>query len=446
MRSIKITKNPFLLFALFLLLYIVLVLILPTHGSTGDENRYLMFSEHLLHGFYSWPAPNIDIGDGPGYPILIMPFLALNLPLIFITLLNAILYYLSIILLFKSLQQIVSFRITLICCLFWACFFNSYENMTLILPETFTAFLISLLLFNVLVAFDTKNSKRSKKYTYFSGFTIGFIVLTKIIFGYVLLCLLVGCGLLWLMNRKAINYKRVVFILLIAFTTVSPYLFYTYHLTGRIFYWGTSGGNNLYWMSTPIESEYGSWLQIPAPGSDSVTLKKNNHNAESGGLINLKNRIQYTPEYQDSIKSRHQKDYEEINKYKGVEMDDAYKRIAINNIKSHPIKFIQNCISNIGRILFNYPYSYKLQNPGTLLRFPLNGVIVVLMLFCIIPTFKNWKKIIFSIRFMLFFALLYLGGSIFASAETRMFTVIVPMLLIWIAFVIQKAIKINIEW
>src|ERR1035437_6497248 len=151
----QITKNPFLLFAPFLLLYIALVLIFPTHGVIEDEDRYLMFSEHLLHGFYSWPAPNIDIGSGPGYPILIMPFLALNLPLIFITLLNAILYYLSIILLFKSLQQIVSFRITLICCLFWACFFNSYENMTLILPETFTAFLISLLLFNVLVAFDT---------------------------------------------------------------------------------------------------------------------------------------------------------------------------------------------------------------------------------------------------------------------------------------------------
>ena len=85
----------------------------------------------------------------------------------------------------------------------------------------------------------------------------------------------------------------------------------------------------------------------------------------------------------------------------------------------------------------------NLLNSGTLLRLPLNGINVVLLLFCIIPTFKNWKKIIFSIRFMLFFALLYLGGSIFASAETRMFTVIVPILLFWIAYIIQKTVKIN---
>lgn len=34
----------------------------------------------------------------------------------------------------------------------------------------------------------------------------------------------------------------------------------------------------------------------------------------------------------------------------------------------------------------------NLLNPGTLLRLPLNGINVVLLLFCIIPTFKNWKK------------------------------------------------------
>ena len=30
-----------------------------------------------------------------------------------------------------------------------------------------------------------------------------------------------------------------------------PYLAHTYSLTGRWFYWGSSGGMSLYWMSTP---------------------------------------------------------------------------------------------------------------------------------------------------------------------------------------------------
>jgi hypothetical protein len=54
----------------------------------------------------------------------------------------------------------------------------------------------------------------------------------------------------------------------------------------------------------------------------------------------------------------------------------------------------------------------------------------------------NWRKIIFPVRFLLFIVLLYLGGSVFGSAEMRMFTKIVPVLLIWIAFIIQNTVKI----
>src|SRR4029078_10113831 len=119
MRSIKIPKNPFLLFLPFLILYIALALIFHTTGKMQDEPRYLMFAQNLVHGFYSPPPPAIDIGDGPGYPILLVPFLLLGLPLICVTLVNAALYYISIILLFKALQQFVSFPMALIFSLFW---------------------------------------------------------------------------------------------------------------------------------------------------------------------------------------------------------------------------------------------------------------------------------------------------------------------------------------
>lgn len=417
------TKNPFLLFLPFLLLYIVLVLIFPTQGSTQDEPRYLMFAQNLIHGFYSPPAPDIDIGDGPGYPILILPFLAMGLPLISITIVNAVLYYLSVIILFKALQQIVSFPVAFACSLFWACFYNSYGNIGLILPETFTAFLSSSLVFSLLKAFNTANLKKAKKYIYIAGFIMGYIALTKVIFGYVLAFMLIGSGLLWLISRKTENYRKALIISVIAFITTVPYLAYTHHVTNRVFYWGTIGGNNLYWMSTPYENEYGDWI---------------NH------VIDPKNKRNTIPGAEDIMTSNHQQDFKEILKYKGVERDDAYKKIAINNMKSHPAKFLKNWLSNVGRILFNYPYSYTLQKNATLLRLPLTGILTVFMLFCLIPTFISWRKIIFPIRFLLFFILLYLGGSTLASAETRMLTVIVPILLFWIGFIIQKTIKINL--
>jgi hypothetical protein len=426
MTNIRLTKNPFLLFLPFLLIFIILVIISPPNGTTGDENRYLMFAQHLLHGFYSWPAPNIDLGYGPGYPILILPFLALKLPFVFIGLMNAVLYYFSIILLFKTLRKFISFPLSVACCLFWACFYNSYENINLILPEIFTAFLISLLLYNIFPAFNTKDKKVSNKYIYFSGITIGFIALTKIIFGYVLLATLFTCVAIWILNSKNQNYKRAVVICVIALITTVPYLFYTYHITNRILYWGTTGGENFYWMSSPIKDEYGSWIQYPMGSQSKPNL---------------------LPGSEEIIVLRHKKDFDQILKLQGVERDSVYTKIAIENIKAHPIKFLKNCFSNVGRILFNYPYSYTLQKNTTLLRIALNGIVIVCILFCLVPTLINWRNLLFPIRFLLFFILLYFCASILASAETRMFTIMVPILLFWIAFIFQKSIKVNLkEW
>jgi hypothetical protein len=233
--------------------------------------------------------------------------------------------------------------------------------------------------------------------------------------------------------------------LVIAFATTLPYLVYTYQLTGRVFYWTTSSGNNLYWMSNPVESEYGDWL--PAPKPDSSLLASGNNESEYRTIISMKYdmKSKYARGMADSIRSHHQKDFEVINRLNGVEKDDAYKRIAMSNIQSHPGKYIINWICNVGRILFNFPYSYTYQKPTTLFRLPLSGLLVVLMIYSLIPTFIHWRKISFPIRFILFFVLIYLGVSSLASGETRMFTIVVPMLLVWTALIIRKTVSINIR-
>lgn len=441
-KSIKTNKNPFLLFLPFLILYAILILIFATNESKGDEGRYLMYAQNLTNGFYSPPFPAIDLGNGPGYSLILTPFVALNLPHIFIKLLNAIFYYLSIVLLFKSLQQIVSFRLTIIFSLLWALYPSYYEYMTSILPESLTELLISLLLFTIIKAFKSEDTKKRYINIFLAGFTFGYIALTKPIFGYVLMLMIVGLLLLLITNRKNINYKKSLAILIIAFLTTTPYLAYTYHLSGKIFYWSSFGGNNLYWMSTPYEGEYGDWMGFPLPANEKHSI------SASEALIIL----------------RHKKDFDEIlknkevqkanivdgiteyNLTKGIAQDDLLKRIAINNIKAHPIKYVKNCFSNIGRILFNFPYSYKSQKSGTLLRLPMNGIIIVLMIFCLIPTFKNWQKIMYPIRFLLFFALLYFGGSTLGSADSRMFVLGVPILLIWIAYILSKSVRIKVNW
>jgi len=419
MRNFKLTNNPYLFFSPFLIIFIVLVLKLHTDVMEGDEGGYIMFAQNLLHGFYSPPAPDINLWWGPGYPILLTPFVALRLPLIYITLMNAVFQYLSIVLLFKAILQFVEFRKALLFSLFWAFCYSSYSYMASILTETFTVFLISLLVLFLVNAFNS----RITKYIYLSGFILGYIALTKVIFGYVLLLLFLGSVLLWIKNRRVNNYQKSALIMLIAFITVMPYLIYTHNLTGRLFYWGNSGGMSLYCMSTPYENEYGSWF------NESFTA--NLIDADIAGTTSL-------------LKLNHQKDIDYILKYKGVQKDDAYKKIAVNNIKTHPIKYIKNIIANISNLLFGFPGTYTYQRP--LLKIWYFSILYSLMIFCFIPTIINWRKISYCIRFLLVFAFIYFGGSSLVSGGNRQFVIIVPVLLFWIAYIINKSMTLKINF
>jgi hypothetical protein len=214
--------------------------------------------------------------------------------------------------------------------------------------------------------------------------------------------------------------------MLIACLVTLPYLVYTYHLTGRIFYWGT-GQENLYWMTTPYEDEYGDWKG---------ELERN---PVALGNYNV-------PDAGDTLKAHHQKDYDEVYQYKGLERDDAFKRIAINNIKTHPVKFAKNIGYNIGRIFFHYPFSYATQRTKILFVLPINGIILTLILFCLIPTIRNWRKIIYPVRFAFIIGLLYLAESTLLSSEVRVLALVVPIILFWSAYVLQRSLKINLNF
>ncbi len=200
LKNFKVSQNPFLLFLPFLIFYIVLILIFAIGSNHGDEDRYLNYAVNLTHGFYTLPPPYLDLGNGPGYSLIIMPFVALKLPLISIKLMNAIFYYFSIILLFKSLQRIVTFNYALIFSLLWALYPNTFEQLPYVLPEVFASSLIPLLLFSVILAFTEGKTKKTYIYIIVAGLTLGYLALTKPIFGYVLVFMILGT--IFLFNYK----------------------------------------------------------------------------------------------------------------------------------------------------------------------------------------------------------------------------------------------------
>jgi 4-amino-4-deoxy-L-arabinose transferase-like glycosyltransferase len=440
MKATNILKNPFLLFLPFLAVSILFVLLFQTGDITGDEKRYITDAMNLLHGFFSPPPPEIRLFNGPGYPILLMPFEWLHLPVTAIQLLNPFFLYLSLVFLYKSLVNFVSPGKSLLCCFlfFIGCYLNLSMYLHMAIPEVLTVLFITLLLFLLIKAFDESGRR---KHQILAGIVLGYLCLTKVVFGYVLACMLAGVLVIWLFKRQSVYNRRMLAVLLVASITVTPYLAYTYKITGRFFYWSSLGGNNMYWMSTLHKDEYGSWFRQPQIQNGILVP----------GMIDTDKKIKssHIQGHMDSVIKHNKADLLAIipNEKDILALDDAYKNAAIKNIRQNPRKFLINCISNAGRMVFNFPYTYSLQKPGMLARLPLNGTLVLLFIFCLFPAIRNWKKIPLSIRFMLFISAIYFGGSLLGSAEIRMFNPLVPTLLIFISFVLGKAIKLQpLKW
>ncbi|NVO20135.1 MAG: glycosyltransferase family 39 protein [Bacteroidetes bacterium] len=426
MKNIKLPKNPFLLFLPFLVPFVLYVIYYPTDGVSADQGRYMGFAHNLVNGFYSPPAPDIDLTNGPGYPLFLAPFVGMNFPLITLTLMNALFYYLSIVFLFKSLLFVVNDKFARFFSLFWALYYMGYQSIPFIHTETFTYLLVSLSIFTTLKAFDAEKGKQEWKYLVLSGLLIGYLALTKMIFGYVLFVLLLGYALIWLFRLKSVSSRKITLIISFSLITTLPYLFYTYHLTGRLYYWGM-GNDALYWMSSPYHDEYGDWKKDLEMNPDIAS----NYNIQGSDSI---------------LKLHHQKDFELLKNLKGIERDDEFKRLAINNIKAYPLHYAENIVYNAGRLVFQYPFSHAVQRPKILLVFPINGILFTLILFCIFPTLFNWKKIPAPVRFLLLIVIIYLGGSLMVSTYARMFTIIVPVLLLWIAFILQHSISVHLKF
>lgn len=419
-------RNPYLLFLPFLIVFLIYILLYPTDGASGDQLRYLTYAHNLTHGYYAPPLDFVWLINGPGYPIILVPFLALELPLITITILNAFFFYFSIILLFKSLKELVSFNLTVVFSFAWACYTVAYGELPYIYTESFTYLLVTLLIYAIVKLSKQSKSNVKAKYIVLAGFTLGYIVLTKMIFGYVILFLVSWHILLWVSNTKNFRLKKGLIITTISLLTTAPYLVYTYNLTDRLFFWGM-GNDSLYWMTSPSADEYGDWTE---------------------GLIrNPTHYANYNIYGADSILvANHQLDFNELNKYKGIERNDKFKELALRNIKDHPLKYAQNIIYNIGRLVFNYPHSQAIQKPKYLLIFLFNGILLTFTIFSLIPTILNWKKFPFHLKFLLNLVFLYLGASAIVSASVRMFSIIVPILLLWIAFIFQNTVKVNFKF
>ena len=122
-------KRPWLTFLPFLFFYSLIVYFQNKIILMGDEGRYLSFANNLLNGFYSPPPPDINLWNGPGYPLFLVPFVLAKLPLLVIRLANALLYYFSLLLVNKTLHRLLDPRQAFLCTMLFACYYMPYKSL-----------------------------------------------------------------------------------------------------------------------------------------------------------------------------------------------------------------------------------------------------------------------------------------------------------------------------
>lgn len=402
--------NPYLVFLPFLALYIALILLTAKPAFQSDESRYYDLATNLTKGFFSPPAPHIYLWSGPGYPLVLAPFVYLKVPLIAPRLLNAIFLYFAVIFFFKTLSLYVKnpWPYAVLLGLYWPFF----SLLPLLMTETFALFLVAWFLFRACLLFSQKSDALSDKLI--PGCLLALLALTKPIFGYVILiCLAIFAGVY--MARKSWNPKTAVTIFMTALAFCFPYLLYTYSLTHEVFYWASSGGMSLYTMSSPYKNESGDWF--------------------------------YRGEFKDNpeLVKNHKPFFVKIAKLSQLEKDTAYRREALKNIREHPGKYFLNWLANIGRLLFAYPFSYSGQSLKTYSVMIPNMFIVVFSAIFVYPTIILRKRVPYEILLLLTFVGIYLFGSSLLSAFVRQFYIMLPIIGLWLAYMISNFVRLEFD-
>jgi hypothetical protein len=214
-----------------------------------------------------------------------------------------------------------------------------------------------------------------------------------------------------LFSKFRLVAKKAAYIFSVSFILCVPYLIYTYNLTGKIFYWTNCSGMSLYTMSTPYASDYGDW-------KSEETMLKN-------------------PHYKPFVQS--------ISKLSTIAKDLAYKKQANENIRQYPEKFLANCLSNIGRLFFNYPYTNTAQSNTTYFYLAPNMFICVFIIITLGLGSIHYKKLPIEIVLLLFIIMIYLTGSVLVSAYCRMFIVTMPFWMLFFFYILNIIILDKIK-
>jgi hypothetical protein len=179
------------------------------------------------------------------------------------------------------------------------------------------------------------------------------VAMTRLEYGWVITGALAAGLAWWLLARirhgpteRTQAARRWTVICAVGMLACTPWLAYTYAITGHLFYWGNSGGISLYWMSSPSPNQLGEWHAFHTVNSDPALA----------GYRPFFHYLATLGPLRGDLKLQH---------------------VAVAQALGHPAKYALNLLANVGRLFFGFPFSFTLSAAviGGLIAF--NGALLV---------------------------------------------------------------------
>jgi hypothetical protein len=403
------------------LLALYILLILPSAAHEGrlrpDEGRYWGSAEALVEGRYSLPA-QLQLWNGPGYAILLSPFAELSLPRAAARFMNGGLLFLAVLYFYLMLRMYVREKTAYL----GAYALGLYPPVLQMLPQLMTEPAALFLTCGFVFHFSriARGARTLSWDLLVAALYLGYLALTKVIFGYVIVLALAVFLVRLVIMRRPADFRSLL-VCGIALVSCAPYLAYTHSLTGKTFYWANSGGLSLYWMSSPHNKEYGDWL------SPSQTWARPSGDEGQPGKLD-----------------KHREFLDSAQELGPTERDEALRDQAIRNIRAHPGKYVENWFANLGRLFFNYPFSYKTQGSQTYIYILPGMFIVVGLAMSLYPGWRARRRVPYEIGALVGFTSIYLGASSVVSAYGRMLFPALPVLILWIVFSLSNLVRARV--
>ncbi len=395
--------NIYLALIPFLVFYLLICYVFTHDEPHNDEIRYLLYTKYILNGYYS-PVSGIDLWTGRGYSAFLIPFILLKIPVMKLTFLNGFLIYFSLVIFNKTIEIYTLSKSISIYTVLLGLYFPVYMALPALMTECLTWFLLTIVAY--LLIKNIKSGVISWKSIVSCGFFIAYLAMTKVIFGYVIILMIIISIVMLLIKRFRTAGKITAYIFSFSFLLCVPYLLYTYSLTREMFYWTNCSGMSLYTMTAPYYKDYGDWKP------------------EAEMAVN--------PNYKDFIHS--------ISNLPPIKKDLAYKKQAVANIKKYPAKYVMNCVANLGRLFFEYPHTNTPQSSGTYFFLAPNMFVFVFIITALAVSIFYLKKLPDEILVLLVFIMVYLAGSVFVSAYCRMFIVTMPFWMFFFFYVLYNTV------